>query len=712
LRKLAVLVAILGLYAAARPAGAQPIDPTPLITQRIDETSLVSLPGNTRPEAVAANDLGPVEATLPLEHIEMQLRRSPAAEKLVADFVAAQHDRASPLYHQWLTADEFGARFGLGQADLDTITSWLAAHGFTVNAVLPSRMVIDFSGNAGQVAEAFHTEIHQLRVGGVTHIANMSDPEIPAALAPAVTGLVSLHDFSAHSYMKPVRPGVRPKPDATGSGGAYPLVPGDLATIYNFNAAFKAGITGKGQTIALVEPTDLFSNKDWTNFRTTFGLSSYTTGTFSVVHPSAGKLSCTDPKVTSADDEATLDVEWASAAAPGAAILMVSCAETKTTDGTYLASQIEVNAAKPAHIISVSYGICETVDGATMNAAFASLWQQAASEGISVYVATGDNGPDDCATNGATGASQGITANGWATTAYNVAVGGTDFEDTYLGTNATYWAATNSKTYASAKSYIPEIPWNSNCGSTLFTAYFGFKTSYGSTGFCNSSAGSGYTGLGGGEGAPSACATGTPKTAGLVGGTCKGTPKPSWQSALNVPQDSVRDIPDVSLFAANGAWNHYYIFCYSDPAPGRGGVACTESPLGWSGSGGTSFATPIWAGIQALINEKVGTAQGNPAPTLYSLATTEYGTASLTACNSTKGNAIGGTCIFNNVTVGDDNSDCVKGTPNCYTPSGTLGVLSTSTTAYKPAYLAGSGYNFPTGLGTVNVTNLVNGWPK
>jgi subtilase family serine protease len=707
LRGLCLAIALIPALAGAALAQAQTADaPQPLITQLIDETNLVTLAGNTRPEANAANDRGAIPSNTPIDHIHLQLTRGAAGESAAAAFVAAQHDPASPQFHQWMTPEAFGARFGAAPADIDIVTAWLASHGFVVDAVYPSRLVIEFSGAAGQVASAFHTELHRFDVDGVSHIANVSDPQIPAALAPVVAGPVSLHDFRAQPRRRP-----RVTPRDTAGGGVYAVAPADLAKIYNFNAAFNAGYTGKGQMIAVAEDTNLYADTDWTTFRADFNLKRFSTGSLVVSHPAPknGK-SCGNPGVNGDDSEATLDVQWSSAAAPGAEILLASCANSATTDGVYLAIQNLVNGSAPPPIISISYGYCETENGAAANAAFAKLYQQAAAEGISVFVATGDNGPSDCA-NGGNGATLGIGANGWATTQYNVAVGGTDFGDTYSNTNATYWNKANSAYWGSAKSYVPEIPWNDTCASTLIAKYSGFSVTYGANGFCNSAAGESYLELGGGEGAPSGCATGKASTPGVVSGTCKGTPKPSWQSGvLGIPADGVRDTPDVSLFAANGVWGHYYVSCFTDP--NNGGGPCTGNPADWAGDGGgTSFSTPIWAGIQALVNQKLGTKQGNPAPTLYALAAKQYGKSGDAACDAKLGNKIGSSCVFLNVTVGDDDIDCVKGSPDCYRPSGTWGVLSTSTTAYHPAYLAGVGYNFPTGIGTVNVANLLAAWP-
>ena len=255
-----------------------------LITERIDDRKLVTLQGNIHPEAKAENDRGEVAENFPMEHMLLQLRRSPEQEQALEQFIDELHTKGSPKFHHWITAQQFGERFGLAKQDLDAITGWLESNGFKVNVVYPSGMVIDFSGTAGQVRKAFHTEVHNLEVNGEKHIANMSDPQIPAAFAPAVAGIVSLHDFQPHPMYKMRKP---LPPFTEFQRHIIPLVPADLATIYNLNPLFTAGYSGKGQTIALIEDTDLFSAADWTTFRSTFGLSSYTSGSLDNGPPGA-----------------------------------------------------------------------------------------------------------------------------------------------------------------------------------------------------------------------------------------------------------------------------------------------------------------------------------------------------------------------------------------------------------------------------------------
>src|SRR6266566_3888283 len=707
-------LAVCAFLCTVRPVSAQVesgLRARSRIIQSIDETKRTALGGNTRPEAKAENDGGTVADGFVLEHMLLQLKRSPEQELALQQFIDELHTKGSPNFHHWLTATEFGERFGLSQQDLDTITAWLESYGFKINVVYPSGMLIDFSGTAGQVRKAFQTEIHHVEVKGEKHIANFSDPRIPAALAPAMSGVVSLHDFRPNVMHQMRKPHTEFSITDIYGNATYALVPADLAKIYNLNALFSAGTSGQGQTIVLIEDTDVFSASDWNTFRSTFGLSAYTSASFTQVHPapSSGTNNCGAPGVFAPNDaEAILDAEWASAAAPSAVIEMAACADTTTTFGGLIAVQNLINAATPPPaIMSISYGQCETVNGAAANAAYNSAYQQAVTEGVSVFVAAGDSGAAGC-DNGVAEAIHGIAVNAFASTPYNVAVGGTDFSDTYSGANDTYWNSSNTSAFGSAISYVPEIPWNDSCAGALLSAYVGFSPTYGSTNLCNDPLyGSFFQMTAAGGGGPSGCATGTPSTSDVVSGTCQGWPKPSWQSVLGNPNDGVRDTPDVSLFAADGLWSHFYIFCWSDTA--HKGAVCGSDPSAWTGAGGTSFASPIMAGVQALINQKAGGPQGNPAPVYYQLAAAEYGSAGNSPCNSDNGTAVGSNCIFYDVTSGDMDVDCVG--PNCYLANGSVGVLSTSNTSFVPAYGATVGWDFATGIGTINATNLVNNWP-
>jgi uncharacterized membrane protein len=674
----------------------------------VDESRLVTLEGNTRHEANAKNDRGAVDDSLLMEHMLLLLKRSPEQQRELDSFIEQLHDQTSPNFHQWLSAKELGESFGVAAKDREAVENWLQSHGLKVNVDYPNGLLIDFSGTAAQVREAFHTEIHNLDVKGVAHISNMSDPEIPSALETVIAGVVSLNDFRPH-------PGLKPRAEYTVSEGGtehYLVVPGDLAKIYNLKPLFTNNISGQGQTIVVLEDTDVASTADWTSFRSVFGLSTFTSGSFTQVHPAPpGGSNCPDPGVTSSDREAIVDAEYASAAAPSAAIELAACKSTTTFGGLIALQNILNESSKPPALVSLSYGICEASNGASANAAFNNAFEQAVTEGVSVFVSAGDNGAAFCDKDDED-ALFGIGVTGWGSSPHDVAVGGTDFGDTFAGTNSNYWNSTNAAGFESALSYVPEIPWNNSCASLLLAKFHGFSQTYGTNGFCNSNKGETdfLTTIGSGGG-PSGCATGTPAEQSVVGGTCAGWAKPSYQSVFGNPKDGLRDIPDLSLFAASGVWLHAYPYCFS----GTGGVACTEAPVNWPQAGGTSFAAPIMAGIQALVNQKTGERQGNPNFTYYKLANTEYGLSGDKSCNSTLGSGVGSSCIFRDVTQGDNDVPCTieisLGQNNCYLPSGINGVLSTADGAYDPGFAATTGWDFATGIGTVNAFNLVNNWP-
>jgi subtilase family serine protease len=695
-----VSLVCLSLLASAQLAVSQAgsLNSSPRIVGAVDETQLVTLKGNTHPLALAKYDQGAVSDSLSMEHMYLQLKRSPDQEQALENLLADIQNPQSPNYHRWLTADELGKDYGPAQQDIDTVVNWLSSHGMQVNGVSKSGLTIDLSGTAGQVRDAFHTEIHSYKVNGTMHIANASDPQIPAALSTVVAGFNSLNDFMP-------KPAIRKPtsafsftctgcPDSFAGLQIYDEAPPDFATIYNVTPLYKSAkpITGKGQTVVVLELSDI-QPSDFATFRHAFGLSSYS-GKLNQIHPGPG---CIDPGLNRAEGEAAIDSEWAGAVAPDADVDLASCASTQTNAGIFIAAQNLLDLASPPPIMSLSYITCEPALGPSGNLFLAELWEQAALEGVSVFVASGDSGAASCDDfNTATYAQDGIATNGLASTPFNVATGGTDFLDTFEGDNSTYWSTSNSATGKSAKSYVPEMPWDDSCASSVLYTYYGFTS--GVT-FCNNSP---FLNIVAGSGAPSFVYA-----------------KPYWQKNIyGNPNDGVRDLPDVSLFASNLFWSHAVLLCMSDA--NQGGFPCNYSnPTDAlnNSAGGTSFSAPQFASIQALINQKVGGRQGNPDPIYYDLARTQYGTpsspnhAGLSDCNATLGNAVPSWCTFRDITVGNNDVPCY-GTNDCFGSAGlSLGVLSTSDSKLKVAYPAQTGWDFSTGIGSVNVTNLVKMWP-
>src|SRR5580658_5733633 len=397
-----LLIAVTGFFSVvtAQHAAAQAYsggrNTRALVVQPINEGKLVTLAGNTPGAAIAENDRGPVSDDLPMEHMQLQLQRPPELEQELVNLIDEQQRKGSPEYHHWLTAQEFGDRFGVSPQDIVNVSNWLESHGFRVDGVPTSGMMIEFSGTAGQVKQTFHTEIHNLEVNGEAHIANMTDPQIPAALTGVVKGVYALHNFMPHTMLKP-----RPQFTFTCTAGTefngvvvcpttetfYAVVPSDLATIYNLNPAFVSGLTGAGQTVAVIEDTALKNVSDVAVFRSAFGLSGYSGTFFQIV--ATGLTTCNNPGVNGAEGEAALDAEWAGASAPGATIELAYCADTTTVFGGLIALQNLLDGTSPPPIVSISYGECESENGSAANASYFSTYEQAASEGVSVFVAAG-----------------------------------------------------------------------------------------------------------------------------------------------------------------------------------------------------------------------------------------------------------------------------------------------------------------------------------
>ncbi len=686
------------------------------ITQAIDDANLVTLRRGVYPLARPEFDQGVVADSLPVNGILLDLQRSSDQEAALRTLLDAQQTRNSPNYHAWLTPQQFGQQFGVADADIQKITAWLSQEGFTGVTVLPGKMFIEFNGTAGTVRTAFHTEIHNFQVNGQKHMANVSDPQIPAALAPVVARIHSLHDFRKKSFLhfsealKRAASEGKLKPGFGTGMGLYAVGAGDLAKIYNIPPMVAGALPGTGQTVAIVARGNI-NPQDINDYGSGFNLpnlKAFTAANNIIVNGP-------DPGIVPGDsDEATIDVEMVGAVAPNASIKLVVNGGTETgvlaqeqpTDGVdQSALYIVVNNLAP--VMSQSFGSCE----ADTDTAFSStLWEQAAAQGITVAVSTGDSGSDVCdADQGnveSTAGYGGLSVSGSASTPFNVAVGGTDFDD--AGNPTTYWS--NTAALETANSYIPEMTWNNGCAAA------GILTG------CTSVAEDGSD-LAGGSGGQSNCGVQNYTTL-----TCTGYPKPTWQSAPGVPADSLRDIPDVALFAAvNSPTNNFYIICEASSNVPFTGQSCNLTGAGtgynFAGFGGTSLATPAFAGMMALVNQSElaagrGGRQGNANYVLYKLATAQGTSPGTSACNSSLGpTGINSGCIFNDVTKGNNSVICDAGSPSCSNQGATgYGILvepkspNPPFSATTPGWTTTAGYDLATGLGSVNAANLIMKW--
>jgi len=687
---------VLSALAAGQSNGPQTNSVRPLITQPVNNAQLTPLTGNVHPLARAEFDQGAAPADLPMQRMLLVLKRSPEQQQALTNLLDQQQDKNTPSYHQWLTPEQFGALFGPADSDIQAVTGWLQGEGFQVSQVSKGRMVIEFSGTAAQVQQAFHTTIHKYLVNGEAHWANATDPQIPSALAPAVAGVASLHNFFkkpmnrfAGTYSRSKDTGkitainplfTFPEQYCSSVNDCFAVGPYDFATIYNLTPLWSAGTNGTGQTIAIVGRTNI-NPQDPHNFRSLFGLS---TNDPTII------LNGPDPGINGDEGEADIDVQWSGAAAPGATIDLVVSESTETTDGVDLSALYVVD-NNLAGIMSESYGQCEYYLGAALNQFYASLWAQAAAQGITAFVSSGDSGSAGCDVfqGGLPEAAQnGLQVNGLASTPFNVAVGGTDFND--FSNPLTYWNTSNSSTTeASAKGYIPESTWNDSCTNAVL-AQAGFSTNPEAN--CNDGQLGDLVWTVAGSGGKSSCING----ASALTSCTNGYAKPSWQTGTNVPNDASRDLPDVSLFASNGFIGSFYIICQADT--NSAGTCDLNAPYAdFAGYGGTSVASPAFAGIMALVDQKTGTRQGNANYILYKLA------AKASASCASKGSPAS-SCTFYDVTAGTIAPPCWSGSLDCTTSilGDTFGVLS--------GYNAAAGYDLATGLGSVNAANLVNNW--
>jgi hypothetical protein len=666
----------------------------PRINGPVNETSLITLHGNVSAAARAELDQGEAPAATQMSHVRIVLSRSDEQEAALDKYIADLHDKSSPNYQKWLTPDQFGKLYGPADSDLAAIVAWLESHGLKVEEVSSGRTNIAFSGTVRQIEEALHTSIHSYQANGEQFFSNNSNPVIPAALAPVIAGVARLntirprphhvtanlgnYDTESRRFV-PSKAGLTnaPRPALTGGAGTTSnpyilyLVAGDAATIYDtpnsFNANFSSGTsyTGSGVRIgiggdAVINPTTV------ANYWTAFLGQSQTSA--------AARLTITnvDGVTSTADaDEAYLDAQASGGLAPGASIHFY----TASTIDAAIQRMLSENTVD---IFSLSFGLCENFLTTSDNQMINGFWQQAAAQGIAVTVSTGDSGSAGCDNNNVeTSAAYGLSVSGFASTPYNIAVGGTDFSGLLTSfTNYVGTSNSSSNFFRTAMKYIPESTWNDSVKSN--------QTISTNVPFVDSN---GLTNIVAGSGGLSSCAMNS-STNSVLGACTGGYVKPAWQRGSGVPTDAARDLPDISLMSGAGGDSAAWLVCTDETEQNSSGVTVTadcstqaDGNFYFFGIGGTSAAAPAFAGMLALVEQKTGARLGQAAPGLYDLYNGPHSSA-----------------IFHDITVGNISVPCESGTPDC------------KGTDFLTGYDTTSGYDLATGIGSVDATQLINFW--
>jgi hypothetical protein len=631
------------------------------ITQPVDSASMSPLTGSLHPLAKAEFDQGLADNSKVLGSMSINFKRTEAQEGALKALLQAQQDPTSPNYHKWLTQAQFGQQFGVSAADLAKVSSWLQQEGFTVTSIAQSSNSIYFSGNIAAVERSFQTQIHNYSVNGETHFANSTQISIPSSLGGMVSSVRGLNDFRLKPRLQfaKSREAASNPHFTSGLTGQHYVAPGDFAVIYDVNPLYQAGNTGKGVTIAVMGQTDIVP-ADITDFRAAAGLPVNNPTVVTV--PNTTPLSVAAGAASNDLSETDLDLEWSGGVGTAASIVLVNSDNVFTS--LEYAIQNPINGIT-IPIISQSYGACEAnIDTADLNT-LESFLAQANSQGQTVVLAAGDTGAADCDDDsGETVATQGLAVDYPGSSVYVTDLGGSEFMGD--GTAAspqtgagTYWSANGTGNISddlitSAKSYIPEMTWN----DTTFSLANG-------------------GGLSAGGGGVSALFA-----------------KPSWQTGVaGIPADGHRDVPDISL---NSSPDHDpYLYCTQIQTQGSGTnyvSSCQATSFrlndgsqtdnnNLTAAGGTSFAAPSFAGLLAILEQKLGSGGGlgNINPLLYQLAanSTTYASA------------------FHDITTGNNQIPCASGSPNC--PTGSNPVIG---------YTAGTGYDQTTGLGSLDANNL------
>jgi DNA-binding beta-propeller fold protein YncE len=536
-----------------------------------------------------------VGSTAGSTQIQATVTLNPQDPAALAAYATDVSTPGSSVYHQYLTVSQFAKRFGATSSHVQAVESTLRAEGLKVGTVTKNDLSIPVTGTAAQLGTAFSTSFHSVALkGGRKAFANTSAPEFPASVAGYVQGVVGLSNLavphalgiphghalrpkSAHVKSDILRPNTAPDPD----GGPQPTCSvltsnntnGDglhsddeVATAYGFSGLYGASDFGAGQTVAVYElegnyPADIPEMESCYSLN---GSSLSTSVTYQTVDggPPA-------PVAGSDGVETELDIENVVGFAPKANVIVYQGPNgtNATTAGPYL-TYSQIITQDIAQVITSSWGECEgDTDKADVNAEN-TLFQEAATQGQSVFAASGDLGSECDAPTTRT-----LYTDDPASQPYVTGTGATNLTNVGPPPTETVWNQFTSTNQGS----------NEASGGGI--SDFWTMPSYQSNAPDISASGR----------SASPCAANTGSTG-----------------------DYCREVPDVT---GNGGGTTGYLIYY-----GSG-----TSKDGWYAIGGTSAVAPLWAGFTALVNASSG-CKGVPAgflnPSLYSIAANEWtGTA-------------------------------------------------------------------------------------
>ncbi len=503
------------------------------VVVRADQNSRTLLSGHAVPLIQQAHLVQNTNPTQQLNlSIGMQLRNSSDLDSLLS----AIYDPNSSQYHQYLTPDQFNQLFAPTSDQVQQVVSYLQSQGMTVTSVAPNNLLIDATATVAQVQQAFSVQINTYQAGNHTFYANTASPSVPTSISQLITSIGGLDNSVQYHplYRRMIK---NTQNHGTALAAPVGFGPKDLSGAYNATPLQNAGTLGDNQTVALFE-LDGYQQSDVTQYFQNYGLATPNVSNVPVDGfsgaPGQGAI------------EVELDMEVVGALAPHAnQIVYEGPNTTQGLNDTY--NQIVHD--NRAHIVSISWGLCEAYSGAAELQTLDTIFKQGAAQGISFFAAAGDSGAYDCG-DGTLGVDSP------ASDPYVTGVGGTNLQ-------------------LNAGAYGSESVW-SNPNDTQRS----------------------------------------PNGAGGGGGVSNTFGQPSWQTGPGV-QSGNREVPDVSADA--------------DPATGYA-TYCTVTnagcpSTGWITVGGTSAATPLWAGSMALIDQYLQsqgkTAVGSANHALYGLFNTQ-----------------------------------------------------------------------------------------